>query len=122
MEFGQLVENTCRRAGEAIPNCDPDTGIFYGVASPHEAPDWVLAESEGWYPEGLTEEEAEYFEPDVWIIDTPEFQCEMTESHVMIFRSPKIVWCRECSPCYPCAGDLGTAGDGPKRTYGFPTE
>lgn len=41
---------------------------------------------------------------------------------VMIFKSPVKVMARQCSPCYPNAGDLDSLEDGNVETYGVPTD
>lgn len=124
MNFGDVVRFDAIRRGEPVPNTDPETGVRYGVASGDEIPDWFWEECEGVYPacEECPDGECECaMEASSWIIDDGTFQAESTDGiHVMVYRSPRIVNCRECSPCYPCAGDLGSLDDDGVPTYGFP--
>jgi hypothetical protein len=70
--------------------------------------------SDGWFGDS----------PLYWTIGDPDsaFYAESDSDciHWTILRSPHIVLCRECSPCFPCAGDISSAGEGSIPTYGWP--
>jgi hypothetical protein len=151
MKFSDVVKAACQRSGDPIPNIDQSNGVAYGVASGEEIPDWFWEEAESVYlcscpacghempdstcvvfPDSCPGCELEFDddeswwgdEPVSWIIDRDGFQAEAIREGtiVMIYKSPNVVQCNECSMCYPCAGDLGTAGQGDMPTYGFPED
>lgn len=151
MKFSDLVGKLCAVEGKPLPNRDPETGVAYGVADGPDVPEWFWDEAEPYSPlccpscgelldEGKFDPDSDspcpscghieddpsewYSEPTSWYIDSPDLVAESSREGtvVMVYRSSRIVECRECSPCYPCAGDLSTIGEGNVRTYGFPED
>jgi len=130
------------------PNQDPNTGIHYGVISMHAVTQAWSDESEALYGPNTCpkcgneifesnndEVEEEYFcdrcrqgfdaedvqaeEPQGYQIDTEELKAvDCLDSDIMIIKSPFYTFARQCSPCCPNAGDLGSP-DGSLKTYCF---
>lgn len=133
-----------------IVNCNKD-GVAFGVGTHEEVPDWFWEQAETLpevtcpacgEPEPVIfqeprEDESSYkclscgergptedcYSDGPLFLSTDTFEALCSDGvHVWVFRSPRIVKCRECSPCFPGAGDLGTVGKGTLETFGFPEE
>jgi len=127
-----------------LPNTDEKTGIKYGIATGAEIPEWFWDDAEpetilacpdcgedvydddqsscancGFEPEDVRDW---YVEDTAWIINTEDFKArtDLDKTCVFVVFSTRVVNCRECSPCYPLAGNLGEPEEHGFPTYGFP--
>lgn len=93
-----------------VPNYDEKTGIHYGVINANsldpEALDQIITR-------GTSAYEAS---PISFDIEGVVGEYLRNSNVVMIFKSPVYTCARQCSPCYPNAGDLDTLDE-----YGFDT-
>ena len=125
-------------------NVDLDAGVHYGVISIHSVSDGLLddifmngtdnvfetglKEFKNGLEENLTDDEKEE-QVQSWIdsydnggytdisYSDGDYNLWMSETTIMIFKSPVVHNCRGCSPCYPNAGDC----DSPDYHNGIPT-
>lgn len=134
------------------PNEDPETGIHYGVIRQNSLADWVLDEifqngDNLSYDEAREEFEKDlrrkYFGKNAGIFEEKleawNDQYEENEDtyryasdgitvqtsgggNLWVFKSPTIVLTRQCSPCYPNAGNLDETENGYLKTYALPED
>lgn len=119
--------------GNGLTNIDNETGIRYGVISLNNVDQNWLNDFETHYPDTIHADDCDNPE-NCYCSDIMEAThatynkdgliCEYSFNSSMnilfIFKSPRIVACRFCSPCVPGAGDLDNPDPNGVQTYALP--
>lgn len=101
-------------------NVDEVTGIRYGCLSQHSVMQAWADSSEAYIPEDLSDEEAEFYEAEAWVLDDGEYIAESClDSDILVIKSPFYTFAPFCSPCVPGAGNLDEACGSGVKTYCF---